>query len=203
MTDNTRLGSENAWYGVPSVSPCPPQLARYRHPTQSPNLSLDHESYRKRMGWRRCALHVRDIFCWFSLFKAVPPMNDNDLVMKWVLITRLPTRLPPSLSPFPSFPFSSFPLLSSPHWRCATATYSSTSHGRRERKSNSCSDSHMSPPPTVEHLICVKRNRRRVRRGGVPGGAAATKVIEIRARPGKEACIVTLHRAAQLRPDRL
>ena len=144
-----------------------------------------------------------DIFCWFSLFKAVPPMNDNDLVMKWVLITRLPTRLPPSLSPFPSFPFSSFPLLSSPHWRCATATYSSTSHGRRERKSNSCSDSHMSPPPTVEHLICVKRNRRRVRRGGVPGGAAATKVIEIRARPGKEACIVTLHRAAQLRPDRL
>ena len=142
---------------------CPPQLARYRHPTRSPNLSLDHESYRKRMGWRRCALHVRDIFCWFSLFKAVPPMNDNDLVMKWVLITRLPTRLPPSLSPFPSFPFSSFPLLSSPHWRCATATYSSTSHGGGNGSRFVVPMAICRHRGRAEHLICVKGNRRRGR----------------------------------------
>ena len=35
-------------------------------------------------------------------------MNDNDLVMKWVLITRLPTRLPPS---FPLSPLSHSPPL--------------------------------------------------------------------------------------------
>ena len=114
-------------------------LSRCLNTKVSPYLNTRHGQMLGSKGFQSKPMDTSRFMLVFSLKSGAARLNDNDLVMKWVLITRLPPRLP--------FPLSRPPLLSSLAMRnCHLFLYFT----RRERKSNGRSsgvDGHMSPPP--------------------------------------------------------